>query len=391
MQDSVVVVEKNGKVYYLIPTAHISSSSVSLVRETIEEVCPESVCIELDEARYESMTQKEQWDERSIFTVIKEKRVALLFVQIILSSYQKRLGAQFNVTSGQEMLEAAALAEKNKCNLVLADRSLRVTFNRVWRKLTFLEKCKLLYGLIEGIFIEQEPLSSAELEALKTRDVVQSALEELSTAFPTVKRYLVDERDLYLSAHIKNAPGQRVVAVLGAAHLQGVIRTIEQDTIDVDVQQLSREFEKTPLQKISGWIFPVMLVVLVIFTFHLDASLAKEQIVQWVLYNGLLSGAFSLLGGAHILSALTAVVAAPITSLNPLLAAGWFAGLVEAFLRKPAVKDFANLTQDASSFRGLRRNPVTRVLLVVILANIGSTLGTILASYGIVKIFMRLL
>lgn len=389
MDDSVVVLKKGEKTYYLIPTAHISSKSVALVRQCAEELSPDSICIELDEARYESMMKKKEWDERSIFSVIKEKRVALLFVQIILASYQKRLGENFNVNSGAEMLEGARLANEQGCELVLADRSLQVTFNRVWRNLSFWEKCKLLYTLVESFFDDEDSISEEELEALKTKDMVQSAMEVLGDEFPGVKRHLVDERDSYLSQKIKNAPGKTVLAVLGAAHVDGVVRAIENNEC-IDITQLEKTVEKTPFQKLSSWFLPLLLVILVLFTFRQDSSLALGQIKQWIIYNGGLSGLFALLARANILSVLTAVLAAPITSLNPLLAAGWFAGLVEAFIRKPTVKDFVALSEDASSLKGLYKNRITRVLLVVIFANIGSTIGTLLASYGIFKIFLNL-
>ena len=110
----------------------------------------------------------------------------------------------------------------------------------------------------------------------------------------------------------------------------------------------------------------------------------------WLIVNGGLSALGALIAFAHPLSVITAFIAAPITSLNPLLAAGWFAGIMEAYLRKPKVSDLQNIDEAANSLKGLYQNRFTPVLIVVILANIGSSIGTFIAGLDIFKSFISI-
>ena len=92
---------------------------------------------------------------------------------------------------------------------------------------------------------------------------------------------------------------------------------------------------------------------------------------------------------AHPLAVLAAFVAAPITSLNPLIAAGWFAGIVQAYFRRPKVSEFETLSEDVASLKGFWRNRVTRILLVVLLANVGSSLGTFIGGADVLRLFFE--
>ncbi len=104
-----------------------------------------------------------------------------------------------------------------------------------------------------------------------------------------------------------------------------------------------------------------------------------DSIAIWIGVNGVLSALGAALVLAHPVTVLAAFVAAPITSLNPTIAAGWVAGLVQAWVRPPSVGDFEALPKAMESLKGFLLNPVIRILLVVVMANLGSSLGTFVA------------
>lgn len=369
----------------LIGTAHVSKQSAEEVKEIITAEQPDSVCIELDEGRYQSIHQRNKWKEMDIVQIIKEKRATLLLVNLILSTYQKKMANQFDIQPGQEMMQGMQSAQEIGANLVLADRDIQTTFKRIWRGVSAWGKVKLLFSIILSIFDDEE-ISEEELEKMKTEDMLSSALNELSTSFPGVKKHLVDERDQYLSQKIKEAPGKKIVAVLGAAHVPGIMKEIQREH---DLNKLTQIPAKSSFSKVIGWMIPIAIILIIISTFSVDTQMGIEQITSWILWNGTLSAIGVVLARGHILSALAAFLAAPITSLNPLLAAGWFSGLSEAYIKKPHVEDFENLSQDIFSLKGFWKNRVTRILLVVILGNLGSVVGTWIGGLDVIRMFIK--
>ena len=227
MSESLEKITFGDKEIYLIKTAHVSKTSVEDVDKAIEEIRPDAICIELDKDRYETLKSKDKWRETDIVTIIKKKRVGLLLVNIILSSYQKRLAKKMDTTSGGEMLEGIKKAEELDVPLILADRNITTTFKRIWQSLGLFEKLKLIYTIVFSIFDDEE-ISEEELKHLKESDMLESALNEVGRTFPNVKRVLVDERDMYLSQKIKNAPGKKIVAIIGAAHSLGIKKYINE-------------------------------------------------------------------------------------------------------------------------------------------------------------------
>ena len=224
------------------------------------------------------------------------------------------------------------------------------------------------------------------LEELKNKDMLSAALEELSRSLPRLKAIIIDERDKYLAQKIKSAPGNKVVAVLGAGHIPGIKHELSRDH---DLEALSRVKPAPKYTRVIAWSIPLLIIVLIVLTFSADRAAGTEQIMAWVFWNGSLGALGALAALAHPLSLLTAFLVAPISSLSPLLAAGWFAGLVEALLRKPSVGDFESLVDDVHSIKGFWRNKVTRILLVVALVNLGSTAGTIIGGAEIINRFLN--
>ena len=381
MESNIIQINYQDKLITLIPTAHVSKNSVELVNETIDEIKPDCICIELDQDRYNSLTNPEKYRQTDIAKIIKNKQVGMMLVNLILANYQRKLAVNLNNKSGSEMLAAIEKSKELNTKLVLADRNIKTTFSRIWSNQNFFDKIKLLTGIISAIF-DDEDLSEEDIAQLQDKDMLNAALNEISQQFPKIKEVLVDERDKYLAYKIKNAPGKNIVAVLGAAHCVNVPNYINQD---YSIAEFDKVKEKTIAQKMSGWIIPVIIVIAIALCFKVDSSIGIGQIKSWIIINGSLSAIGVIVAGGHLISAIVAFIAAPITSLNPLLAAGWFAGLLEAKICKPTVADFDSLNEDLNTFKGFRTNKVTKILLVVALANLGSTIGTFVAGLDIIK------
>lgn len=377
--------EMDGKEIILVGTAHVSKNSAEQVREIIEEEKPDSVCIELCESRYKSIIDKDKWKKVDIVTIIKEKRALFLLANLVLSSYQKRMAKQFDIQAGAEMIQGMNSANELGAELVLADRDIQTTFTRIWRGMGFFGKFKLFFQLIFAA-LSDEKITEEELDKMKSGDMLTSALSELSKSFPKLKKTLIDERDQYLSQKIKDAPGKKIVAVLGAGHIPGIKEEIKKEH---DLKDLTKLPPKSKTGKIVGWGLAAIIVSLIVITFSVDKAAGMDQILSWILWNGSLSAIGTAIALGHPLSILTAFAISPISSLSPLLAAGWFAGLVEAFVRKPKVEDFENLSEDIYTVKGFWRNKVTRVLLVVILANLGSVFGTVIGGADIIRVFFE--
>ena len=378
--ENVHQVDVGSKQVTLIGTAHISRSSVEEVQQVLEETNPDSVCIELCASRYESLKHTDRWQKMDIFKVIKEKKTFLLLANLLMSAFQKKLGAQLGIQPGAEMLEAAKSAELQGALLVLADRDVRITLQRTWNSLGFLAKIKVMGQLLMGLMFQEE-ISQEEVEKLKEGDALSEAMEALATQSKELKRILIDERDQYLAENIREAPGQRVVAVVGAGHVAGLLKELDRSH---QLDLLETVPPPSVVFKFFKWAIPAVILTVITYGFFAsDASVSWQMIQRWFLINGALSALGTAVALAHPFTILSAFVAAPFTSLNPAIAAGWVAGLVEALLRKPQVKDFEQLGEDVTSVRGFWQNKITRILLVVVFANLGSTVGTLIGGVAV--------
>lgn len=384
-EENITRIEMNGKEYILIGTAHVSKHSAEQVKEVIEAERPDSVCVELDEQRYKTISEGSKWQEMDIIQVIKEKRASLLLMNLAISSFQNRMAKELGIKAGQEMIQGIESAKEIGAELVLADRNIQITFSRIWGNLGLKGKAILLSQIITSIF-SRDSISEEELEKLKEQDTINAMLNEFTETFPRLKKPLIDERDQYLAQKIKDAPGEKIVAVLGAAHVPGIKEEIKKDH---DLKKLRAIPPKSNWPKIIGWSIPVLILAIIVYTFLANPSAGFAQTVSWILWNGSLSALGAAIAMGHPLTILTAFIAAPITSLNPLLAAGWFAGLTQAYIRRPSVKDFETLSEDVFSLKGFWRNKVSRVLLIVVLANLGSSLGTFIGGADVIRVFIE--
>ncbi|WP_102262751.1 TraB/GumN family protein [Mesobacillus jeotgali] len=384
-EENITRIEMNGKEYILIGTAHVSKHSAEQVKEVIEAERPDSVCVELDEQRYKTISEGSKWQEMDIIQVIKEKRASLLLMNLAISSFQNRMAKELGIKAGQEMIQGIESAKEVGAELVLADRNIQITFSRIWGNLGLKGKAILLSQIITSIF-SRDSISEEELEKLKDQDTINAMLNEFTETFPRLKKPLIDERDQYLAQKIKEAPGEKIVAVLGAAHVPGIKEEIKKEH---DLNKLRAIPPKSNWPKIIGWSIPVLILAIIVYTFLANPSAGFAQTVSWILWNGSLSALGAAIAMGHPLTILTAFIAAPITSLNPLLAAGWFAGLAQAYIRRPSVKDFETLSEDVFSLKGFWRNKVSRVLLIVVLANLGSSLGTFIGGADVIRVFIE--
>ncbi|HOF02819.1 MAG TPA: TraB/GumN family protein, partial [Atribacterota bacterium] len=332
---------------------------------------------------FQSLRDPDKWKNMDIITIIKQKKALLLLVNLILSAFQKRLARQLGLNPGQEMIDAIQAAQENNINLVLADRDIQITFTRIWKKLGFFGKLKLFFMLTLSIFSNEE-ISEEEIERLKSEDVLTAALNELAVSFPRLKSTLIDERDQYLAEKIKEAPGKKIVAVVGAGHVPGIKQEIYKEH---DLNSLTYIPKSSPWVKWIFWGIPLAIIIIIISTFRVSPLSGIKQVLQWTIWHGSLAALGTIIAAGHPFSILTAFLAAPLTSLNPLLAAGWFAGIVEAIMRKPKVEDFENLG-NITTFGDFFHNRITKVLLVVALANLGSSLGTFIGGAKVIQIFV---
>lgn len=382
--DNIERIIMDGREIILVGTAHISQKSADEVKEIIEAENPDTVCIELCQARYQAMIDTDRWKNTDIFKILKEGKAFLLLANLIVSSYQKRLARQFGIEPGLEMKQGVLSAKKIGAEICLADRDIQVTMLRLWRNVGLFGKLKLFFQLMLSLFMGEE-LTEEEIEKMKSKDMLGAALDELSRSFPQLKSIIIDERDKYLAQKIKTAPGEKIIAILGAGHIPGIKQELNNDH---DLELLSTVAPASKSTKIIAWLIPVFIIAIIASTFSVDRATGIDQMVSWILWNGSLGVVGAALAFAHPLAILTAFVAAPISSLSPLLAAGWFAGLTEAYVRKPNVLDFENLSDDIQTFRGFWKNRVTHVLLVVIFANLGSTIGTIIGGADVIRKFV---
>ncbi len=373
----------NDKEIILIGTAHVSKESAQLVTDVINEEKPDTVCVELCESRFQSIRQRDRWQETDIIKVIKEKKSFLLLSNLLLASFQKRIAEKFDIKPGEEMIKAIEAAEALGANIHLADRNIRITLSKTWRAMGLWDKIKLLFQLVLSMG-EIDEINEEDIERMKQEDVLQTLLADVGKSVPVLKNILIDERDQYLAHKIQTAPGNKILGVVGAGHVPGIKKYWNSE---VDIERLEKIPPKGRSSSILSWSIPLAILVLLIVGFyHGGANTGTEMITWWIMANGILAGLGAIIALAHPLTILSSVLAAPLTSLNPMIAAGWVSGLVEAFSRKPKVRDFEALPEDILSVRGFWRNKITRILLVVVFTNLGSSLGTFVAIPLMVKV-----
>lgn len=366
----------------LIGTAHVSKESVDEVSRIIREELPGRVCVEIDNSRYKTMTEGNSWQQLNISEVLRQKKGFLLLANLVLSSFQRRIGSELGISPGEEMKKAVETAKELGIPFSFSDREIQVTLKRAWAKSNFWNKNKMAAALLTSVF-SKEKVSEADIENLKKKSELDDMMEELADYLPSVKEVLINERDRFLATEIFNTAEQKVVAVVGAGHVPGIVRwlkDLESAVAKPDTADISAVPEPGKLSKLLPWIIPLAFFALLSIGFFrsgLDKSL--HMLLIWAVASGTLAALGSLAALAHPLTILASLLGAPITAINPAIGIGMVTGVLEAFLRKPRVEDFENLYTDITSFRGFYRNRLTRILLVFFFSSVGGSIGTFIA------------
>ncbi len=368
----------NDKEIILVGTAHVSKESAELVKEVILSEKPDTVCLELCATRLASLRDKEKWRNMNIVKVVREKKTLLLLMNLMLASFQKKIAEKFDVLPGQEMINALEAGEEAGAAIIPVDREIQITLSRVWRSMGIWEKIKLMFQLVFSLG-SSDDITEEDIEQMKKEDILKVLLADVKKSHPVVEKILIDERDQFLTESLRQVDGKKIVAVVGAGHVPGIKKYMaEEEAIDLD--ELNTIPKGSIVGKIVKWLIPGLIIALFAAGFFIKGkSAGADMIWFWILANGIFAGLGAIAALAHPLTIVTAALAAPLTSLNPMIAAGWVSGLAEAFARKPKVKDLEAIPTDILSIKGFWKNNVTRILLVVVFTNLGSTIGTMAA------------
>jgi pheromone shutdown-related protein TraB len=372
--DDVRVIRDGEREIFVVGTAHVSRESVDLVREAIDELQPDAVAIELDPKRFEALSRPDRFEALDLREVIRTRQLATLGLNLALASYQRSLGVALGVKPGAELLEAARCAEEAGIPVALCDRDVRITLRRAWRALSFWKRMMLMASFLTAIF-EREELSEEDLRELRQTDVLSRLLSEMGEAFPGLKLVLIDERDAYLAERIRETEGQRVVAVVGAGHVEGIVRALEREE-RIDLDALSTTPGPSRWTHVLGWGIPALLVLSLFWIGVRDGgAVAGENVAFFALATGLPSAAGTLLALGHPATVLSALLLAPLTALSPVIGIGHVTALVQSWMRPPFVRELSSALEDIATASGMWRNRLLRVLLVFTLSTLGGIIG----------------
>ena len=357
----------------LLGTAHIATSSVEAVRQQISEYQPDIVAVELCQSRHDTLVSDRRLDKEGLLKVMKEGKAPMVLLQSMLSAEQRKLGINEGQQPGAELLAAVEAANEVGCEVALVDRDIQTTLRRAWKRMKLREKWRLLTSLLEDED-EDEDLDVNEL--LQDSDLLSSMMEELKGFSPGAGEVLIDERDAYIASKLNGLDGEkRILAVLGAGHLNGVAEKLSDAPDSIDSSRLEELPTPSVVRRFLPWALPLIMIAV------LAAVVSTSRDIDWLTFftvwtaaNAVFAALACLIARGHPLAILTAALASPITSLNPALAAGWFAGYVQLKLAEPTAEDLQQFLKldDLSSFWS---NPAGKVLLVTALTNLGSMLG----------------
>ena len=371
------------KTIILVGTIHVSQESADLVRAVIEEERPDAVCVELDSRRYEALSQQQKWESFDLKEVIRKKQLSTMLANVLMASYQKRLGDQLGVLPGTEMLEAINVAKKRDIPIFLCDRDVRVTMRRAWRSTPFFKKSMLVSSLMLSVF-DTKPVSEESLQDLKKQDVLSEMMQELGKEIPTLKTALIDERDHYLAEKTLQAEGKTIVSVVGAGHVEGIKAILQGERGNLDGLDVIPPV--SPVWKWIGWAIPAIIVgSIALIGYQKGAAAAGDNAVFWIVANGVPSGLGAVLAWAHPFTIVVAVAGAPFTSLTPVIGVGYVTAFVQAYMQPPLVREFQTVAEDVAIPRRWWQSRLLRVFLAFLFPTIGSVIGTWVGGTRIVS------
>ena len=382
----------------VVGTAHVSHESVTEVEETIAAAEPDVVAIELDEGRYRQL-RGETPDDITAGDLLEGNTVYQLLAYWLLSYVQMRLGEQFDIEPGADMRAAVETAEALGVGVALVDRDIQTTIKRFWKRLTFREKAVLFVSLVlglAGIGTSDEEYPPIDTESMTDSDVVTAMMEEFRHFSPGGAAALIDERDAYIAHNLVTLreQGYNVVAVVGAGHQAGIERYLDAPGSLPPMENLMGTTKRRfSLYRLLG--YAIALAYLSFFFLIAMAGVRDGFLLRlflaWFLFNGIFAFSLAKLAGARWTSASVGGAVAWLTSLNPLLAPGWFAGYVELRYRPVNVEDIGLLNEIMSDEEQPLREmldqmldvPLFRLIAIVALTNIGSMIATFLFPFTV--------
>jgi pheromone shutdown-related protein TraB len=381
-------IQRDGVQYTLLGTAHVSRASAEAVKRMASSGEFDAIAVELCQARYDALTAERKWTDLDLYRIIREGKAGLVMANLALSAYQRRIADQFGIEPGAEMRAAAVAAKEHDLPLQLVDRDLATTLRRSYASVPWYKRIYLMAGMAIGM-VSSDEIDEEAIEKLKEGDILESTFTEFAEHSPELYEALIAERDRYMAARLREenaeAKHANVLVVIGAGHMDGLAKHLESGTADPQAER--QKLESLPAKSRWPRVLPWAIMVLVIAGFAIGFSrspeLGWELVFFWVAINGGLAALGALIARGHPLTILSAVIAAPLTSLNPTIAAGMVTGLVESWLRKPRISDLENLRFDITTIKGWFRNPATRILLVFFFSNLGSAIGTWVAGFKI--------
>ncbi len=375
---------KDGREFIIVGTAHISRQSADLVKDVIEKEKPDVVCVELDEKRFKALSEKNRWENLDLKSIIRQKQLSTLIVNLLLSSYQKKLGEKLGVMPGTELLEAVQTANEKNIPVELCDREVRITMRRAWNSMNLWQKSKFLSGGLAGIF-EKQNLTEEKLAELRNKDVLSEMMNEIGKAMPILKRVIIDERDQFIAQRMKDCSGRKIVSVVGAGHVKGIVKFLESNN-KVDLKSIEVIPDPSFINKVLGWGLPIIIVASIFYIgFSQGISEAGSNALFWILACGIPSAIGALISIAHPLTILASFVSAPVTSLSPLIGVGYVAAFVQAYMQPPIVKEFQEVSKDFRKVSQWWKNRLLKVFLVFVLSSIGGVIGTSVGFFEIVR------
>jgi len=381
-------ITRDGVHYVLLGTAHVSRASVDAVTTMAGSGDFDAVAVELCPARHQALTKQQQWKDMDLYRIIREKKAGLVMANLALGAYQRRIAEQFGIEPGAELKAAADAAVTHGMPLQLIDRDLATTLKRSYRAVPWYKRMMLTTGLIMST-VSSEEIDEEQIEKLKEGDILESTFTEFAEQSPELFEALIAERDRFMAARLRQEnednAGKRILVVIGAGHLEGLAKYLATDKKDPQAEVESLSILPTPTRwlKFVPWVIAALVLTGFWIGFSRSPELGWQLVTLWVVINGGLAAFGALIARAHPLTILSAMVAAPLTSLNPAVAAGMVTGAVESWLRKPRVSDLEKLRDDATTLKGWFKNPATRILLVFFFSNLGSAIGTWVAGFQI--------
>ncbi|MFO7909362.1 MAG: TraB/GumN family protein [Halomonas sp.] len=375
--------------YTLLGTAHVSAESAEDVTRLINTGVFDAIAIELCDARHHNMANPDAMGEQDLFQVFRQGKAGMVAASLALGAFQQRIAEQSGIEPGAEMRAAVEQAQGRQLPLLLIDRDVGITLKRIYRNVPWWQRFSLFSGLL-GSVLSRQDVSHEDIEKLKEGDMLEATFSEFAAQSEALYTPLIRERDRYMALRLAEdaPPGryQHVLVVLGAGHLKGTAEHLESplpEQPSTERQTLEHSPPPGKFWKLLPWMITALVLTGFAIGFSRNTDLGWQLVLEWFLINGVLSGAATIAALAHPVTVGATFLAAPLTSLNPTIGAGFVAAGVELFMRKPKVRDFSTLRHDVTQLKGWWKNRVSRTLLVFIMATLGSAAGTWIAGFRI--------